>query len=73
VSTLRERLESVEYRMALQQHKELLRQTKGRSDQEMMFFAVHGYWPENAGDELPDRVEFMVRRIKTIITTEWED
>jgi len=51
----------------------LKRQTEGRSDQEMKFFIVHGYWPENAGDELPDRIEFAVRRIKTIITHEWED
>ena len=73
MSTLRKRLESVEDRIALQQHRELVRQTEGRSDQEMMFFVVHGYWPENAGDELPDRIEFTVRRIKTIITHEWED
>jgi ribonuclease I len=37
----------------------------------MRFFIVHGYWPENAGDELPDRIEFTVRGIKTIVTAEW--
>lgn len=72
MSTLRKRLESVEDRIALQQHRELVRQTEGRSEQEMMFFIVHGYWPENTGHELPRRIEFTVRRIKTIIITEWE-
>jgi hypothetical protein len=71
MSTLRKRLESVEDRIALQQHRELVRQTEGRSDEEMKFFIVHGYWPETA-TELPDRIEFTVRRIKTTITTEWE-
>jgi DNA replication protein DnaC len=30
-----------------------------------------GYWPENA-TELPDRIEFTARGIKTIVTTQWE-
>ena len=72
MSTLRKRLESVEDQIVLQQHRELVRQTEGRSDQEMMFFVVHGYWPETA-TELPRRIEFTARGIKTIITTEWED
>ena len=72
MSTLRKRLESVEDRIELQRYRNFERQTKDRSQQEMTFFVVHGYWPENAGDELPDRIEFTVRRIKTIITTEHE-
>ena len=27
----------------------------------------------NAGDELPPRIEFTVRGIKTIVTTQWAD
>ena len=73
MSTLRKRLESVEDRIELQRYRDLDRQTKDRSDQEMRFFIVHGYWPENAGDELPDRIEFTVRGIKTTITAQWED
>jgi hypothetical protein len=72
MSTLRKRLESVEDRIAIQQHRELLRQFEGRSLDEQSFFCIHGYWPDNAGDELPGRVEFTVGRIKTIATTEWE-
>ena len=72
MSTLRKRLESVEERIALQQHRELQRQFRGRSEDEQMFFCTHGYWPENAS-ELPRRIEFTARGIKTVVTTEWED
>ena len=40
---------------------------------EVSFFCIHGFWPENAGDTLPTRVEFTARGIKTIVTTEWAD
>jgi len=73
MSTLRKRLESVEEQRALQLHREFERQFKGRSEDEQTFFCIHGYWPENAGDELPRRIEFTVRGIKTIITHERED
>ena len=73
MSTLTKRLESVEDRIELQRYRELQRQSEGRPLDELLFFAVHGYWPENAGDELPRRIEFTVRGIKTIITHEWED
>ena len=73
MSTLRKRLESVEERIALQQHRELQRQSQGRSEDEQSFFGIHGYWPENVGDTLPSRMEFTVRGIKTIVTTQWAD
>lgn len=73
MSTLRKRLEGVEDRIALQQHRELQRQLKGRSEDEQSFFYIRGYWPEGVGDELPDRIEFRVRGMKTIVATEWED
>jgi ribonuclease I len=50
MSILRKRLESIEERIALQQHRELQRQFKGRTRDEKSFFIIHGYWPENSGD-----------------------
>jgi len=65
------RLDSVEAGAALQQQRELQRQFKGRSEDEQSFFCIHGFWPENAGDELPPGMEFTVRGIKTIVMTQW--
>ncbi len=72
MSILRKRLQSVEDQIALRQHWELERQFKGRSVDEQSFFCIHGYWPENA-TELPDRIEFTARGIKTIVTSQWAD
>ena len=72
MSVLRKRLQSVEGQIALRQHRDLLRQLEGRSVDEQAFFCIHGYWPENA-TELPQRIEFTARGIKTIVTTQWED
>jgi ribonuclease I len=63
--TLRKRLDSVEAWAVFQQHRELQRQFQGRSRDEKSFFIIHGYWPENADDILPHRLEFTVRGIKT--------
>ena len=63
MGTLRKRLDSVEERIAIQQYRELQRQFQGRSCDEKSFFIIHGYWPENAGDILPHRLEFTVRGI----------
>jgi len=73
MSTMRKRLESVEDRVVLQQHREIQRQFQGRSEDEQSFFCIHGFWPENVGDTLPSRMEFTVRGIKTIVTAQWED
>jgi ribonuclease I len=72
MNTLRKRLDTVEDRIAIQQHRELQRQFEGRSEDEQSFFIVHGYWPENA-TELPHRMEFTARGIKTIVSTQWAD
>lgn len=71
MSILRKRLQSVEDQSALRQHRDLVRQFKGRSLEEQEFFCTHGYWPENA-TELPHRIEFTARGIKTVVTTQWE-
>ena len=46
MSTLRKRLDTVEDRIAIQQHRELERQFKGWSEDEQAFFCIHGYWPD---------------------------
>ena len=71
MNTLRKRLDRVEEWAEFQQHRALVRQIKGRSEDEQSFFCIHGYWPENA-TKLPDRIEFTARGIKTIVTTQWE-
>ena len=73
MSTMRRRLESVEERIVLQQHRELERQFKGRSGDEQSFFCIHGFWPETVGDTLPPGIEFTVRGIKTIVIIQWAD
>jgi len=73
MSILRNRLQSVEDRVAIQQHKDLLRHLQSHSPDEQSFFLVHGYWPGNGGDELPQRIEFSALGIKTIVTTQWAD
>jgi hypothetical protein len=73
VSTVSRRLKNLEDRIALQKHRELERQLEGRSEDEQSFFIIHGYWPENAGDILPHRLEFTVRGIKTIVITQRAD
>ena len=73
MSIPRKRLQSLEERIALQQHRELQRQFQGRSRDEHSFFIIHGYWPENVGDIPPHRLEFTVRGIKTIVITQWAD
>ena len=73
MSTLSKRLQSIEDRIELQRYRDLHRQTKDRSDQEMRFFIVHGYWPENAGSGLPPNREYVVFGIRTTIVNEWAD
>ena len=72
MSILKKRLDTVEDRIAIRQHRELVRELNSRPEGEQMFFIIHGYWPEN-GTELPQRMEFTARGIKTIVTTQWAD
>ncbi|HEY4934680.1 MAG TPA: hypothetical protein VII23_24195 [Terriglobales bacterium] len=73
MSTARKRLDSLEERRELQQARQFKLMILGRSELEMRFFCVHGYWPESVGDELPSGTEFTVRGIKTIVITQWEE
>ena len=66
------RLDSLEDRIELRQHRDLVRELNSRPEGEQSFLIVHGYWPENA-TELPDRIEFTARGIKTSVTTQWVD
>jgi hypothetical protein len=72
MNTLRKRLDRVEEWAEFQQHRALVRQIKGRSEDEQSFFCIDGYWPGKAA-EIPPGMEFTVRGIKTIVTTQWAD
>jgi hypothetical protein len=73
MSTLRKRLDSVEERTEFKRWLRLGRESHDRPELELEFFTVHRFWPENAGAELPERREFTVRGIKTIVITQWEE
>jgi len=64
------RLFELEERKAFKDAMELHRKLQSRSYEELLFFAAHGFFPENAGEgELPTQ-EFTVGNIKTTITAE---
>ena len=68
--TLHKRLCDLEERKAFQDFVELSRQSKSRSELELLFFIVHGFFPENAGKELSPTHDFTVGGIRTVVTTE---
>ena len=73
MSTLRKRLADIEEWQAFRDWQESQRQFDGRSEDEMQFFVLHGYWPENAGSGLPPNREYVVYGIRTTIVNEWAD
>ena len=73
MSTLRKRLADIEEWRAFRDWQESQRQFDGRSEDEMQFFVLHGYWPENAGSGLPPNREYVVFGIRTTIINEWAD
>lgn len=73
MSTLRKRLADIEEWQAFRDWQESQRQFDGRSKDELQFFALHGYWPENAGSGLPSNQEYVVYGIRTRIVNEWAD
>lgn len=73
MSAIRKRLDDIEHRKAFREFTDAQRQFDGRSKDELRFFSIHGYFPENAGDELPARQEFTVGGIRTMVTSEHVD
>ena len=73
MTTIRKRLESVEERKAFRDYIESNRVFEGRSADELEFFAIHGYFPKAGGGKLPQRCEYLVAGIRTVVTTEWDD
>jgi hypothetical protein len=71
MSTLRKRLADIE-EQAFRDWQEGERQSDGRSEDELDFFALHGNWPENA-TILPPKRECVMNGIRTIVITEWAD
>jgi hypothetical protein len=71
MANMQKRLDTLEEWRILQNHRKLMRELAGRSEEETQFLLAHGYWPEAAGNELPLRQEFTAGGIKTVVTTEW--
>ncbi len=72
MSTLRRRLADIEEQKAFRDWQESEREFKGRPHDELKFFATHGYFPEESLEaQLPQRQEFTVGAIRTVITAEW--
>ncbi len=67
------RLDRLEERKAFEEFLESKAEFDGRSEDEMQFFALHGYRPENRGSELPPNREYVVYGIRTTIVNEWTD
>ena len=70
MNTFRKRLMKVEERKALRDYIEVQRELEGRSQGELQFYAIYGYFPEAAKGEIPLRQEFTVAGIRTVITAE---
>jgi len=70
MSTLRRRLAEIEEQKAFRDFLECQRKFEGRSQDELEFFAVHGYFSESLEGQLPQRQEFVVAGIRTVITAE---
>jgi hypothetical protein len=73
MSTISRRVTDIEERQAVRKYAEMRREFEGRSQADLTFLDVHGFWPENTGEALPPRQTFTVRGIKTIVITEWDD
>jgi hypothetical protein len=71
--TFGRRLDRLEERKAFHEFLEEKAQFDGRSRDELQFFALYGYWPENASNRLPPNREYVVYGIRTTIVNEWAD
>ena len=70
MGTIRRRLTDIEERQAVLDYRKSQRLIEGRSQDELQFFVVHRYFPDSLEGELPQRQEFTVGDIRTIITAE---
>jgi hypothetical protein len=73
MKTFGRRLDKLEERKAFEEFLESKAQFDGRSEDEMQFFVLYGYWPENAGSGLPPNREYVVYGIRTKIINKWAD
>ena len=70
MSTLRSRLADIEERKAFRDWMESQREFEGRSQDELQFFGVYGYFPDSLEGELPEREEFTIAGFRIVITAE---
>jgi hypothetical protein len=70
MSTIRKRITDIEERQAVLDYRKCQRLVEGRSQDELHFFVVYGYFPDSLNGELPPRQEFTVGDIRTVITAE---
>jgi hypothetical protein len=70
MSTLRRRLADIEEQQAFRKWQENQREFEGRSQDELQFFAVYGYFPDCLEGKLPEREELTVAGIRIVITAE---
>jgi hypothetical protein len=72
MSNLRKRLVDVEEQKAFRDWQVSEREFKSRSQDELRFFIVYGYFPESLEGQTPPplREEFTVFGVRVVITTE---
>ena len=70
MSTLRRRLADIEEQQAFRKWKENQQVFEGRSQDELQFFALYGYFPDSLEGELPQRQEFIIAGMRIVITAE---
>ena len=73
MSNFRKRMGNVEEKKAVRDYTESQRLIEGRSQDELHFLAAHGYFPESLEGQIPERQEFTVGGIRTVITAERVD
>ena len=70
MNTFRRRLTDIEERRAFRECVEAQQMFERRSQDELIFFAVYGCFPEALSGAVPQRQEFIVAGIRTVITAE---
>ena len=70
MSTLRRRLADIQEQHAFRRWQEDQRVFEGRSQGDLQFFALYGYFPDSLEGELPQRQETTVAGMRIVITAE---